>query len=94
MCLDGRCDRTICGALLFGCTSRMVLGHRGFCCGGDILYASVSRLLPVWMSMAGAGCITWAMHQPRNVEWFVGLTILGTLIQVFFGATVTDLDDP
>ena len=62
--------------------------------GGIFFTPIFPRLLPVWMSMAGAGCITWAMHQPRNVEWFVGLTILGTLIQLFFGASVTDLEDP
>ena len=52
------------------------------------------KLLPVWMSMAGAGCVTWAMRDPKNIEWFVGLTILGTLIQLFFGASVRDLEDP
>ena len=62
--------------------------------GGIFFTPIFPRLLPVWMSMAGAGCITWAMHQPRNVEWFVGLTVLGTLIQLFFGASVTDLEDP
>ena len=62
--------------------------------GGILFTPLFPKLLPVWMSMAGAGCITWAIHQPRNIEWFVALTILGTLIQVFFGAAVTDLDDP
>lgn len=43
--------------------------------------------------MAGAGCVTWALHQPKNVGWFVGLTIMGTLIQITFGARVIDLEE-
>lgn len=62
--------------------------------GGIFFTPIFPKLLPVWMSMAGAGCVTWAMHQPRNLEWFVGLTLLGTLFQLFFGASVTDLEEP
>ena len=61
--------------------------------GGTLFTPLFPRLLPLWMSMLGAGCINWAMHQPRNIEWFIGLTVLGTLIQLFFGAQVRDIED-
>jgi hypothetical protein len=62
--------------------------------GGMFFTPIFPRLLPLWMSMLGAGCVNWAMHQPRNLEWFVGLTLLGTLIQLFFGAQVRDMEEP
>ncbi len=61
--------------------------------GGIFFTPIFPKLLPLWMSMAGAGCINWSMHQPRNMEWFIGLTILGTLIQWFFGAKVRDIEE-
>ncbi len=61
--------------------------------GGIFFTPLFPRLIPVWMSMFGAVCINWSMHQPKNLQWFVGLTVLGTLMQLFFGAKVRDFED-
>ena len=62
---------------------------------GGICFAPIlPKTIPIWMSMAGASCILWSMRQPWEWTWIVGLTILGTAIQVFFGAFIRDMEDP
>ena len=62
---------------------------------GGIGFAPIlPKTIPIWMSMVGANAVIWSMRQPWDSTWFLGLTMVGTLIQIAFGASIRDMDDP
>ena len=69
----------------------MVLVDCRFRCGGIGFYLAEDHSnLDV---LVGANAVIWSMRQ-RDSAWFLGLTMVGTLIQIAFSASIRDMDDP